>query len=186
MKIAHNITNWLIKNGAPECNKELYEYGAECLLNEIISDFLLLIFGILTNRILDIIIWLICFTAIRVNLGGYHANNHVTCTILSTLLGCFCVLISPIFIHNVVLILLSIFSFFIIMKIAPVIHKNHPVSNIRQRMIRKVAIFIACIELFLVFIFIKYDARLSSLIFTALFSATLLGFIGAVRNSIHT
>ena len=37
------FANYLVKNGADPTKETIYAYGMECFLNEIISDFLLLL-----------------------------------------------------------------------------------------------------------------------------------------------
>lgn len=185
MNLADNIANWLVNNGAQEKNKDLYRYGAECLLYELISNTILLIFGLLSKRFIDMILWLIFFTILRVNVGGYHAKNHITCIILSTLLGGSAVLIYPIFSMMIpVIIFVSFLLLYIIIRIAPVINKNHPVSIKKQKTVKKLSVVLAILELFLIFLFAKLNIEFSALIFSAFFCATLLCVIGYIYNGL--
>ena len=137
------IVNWLMENGADESDREVYLYSLECILNELIADSLLILCGILASRLTEIILWLVLFTSIRINLGGYHAKTHIRCIMSSTLLGCACIMTAPLLKDlKVLLILFSCFSFIIIIKLAPVIHKHHPVPDAKKRTIKYRAIFL--------------------------------------------
>ena len=178
-----SIANWLIANGADESNKEIYIYGMECIINEIITDSLLIILGSITGNTLKVLIWLTLFTLIRVNLGGYHARTQIRCIISSTFMGCFCLLILP-YLNEIkfLTILCSFISIIIIFRIAPVIHYNHPVPKSKVTFIKHKATIVALLELFIIIFVPETDIYLSQIAFTALFSSTLLGLIGHIKN----
>lgn len=181
MKIAEEFSDWLILNGASKDDREVYVYGVECFVNEIISDSLLLLFACLFKRPFQMVIWLLFFTIIRINVGGYHAKTHYKCILLSTLLGCICIMVYP-FLPLTYMRILSILSLIIIIKIAPVIHENHPVSEKRKKQIRLAALLISTSEVLLILITFQYNHSFAAIVFTSLSAAALLGIIGYIRN----
>lgn len=183
MHIAESFASWLIKNGADEENRDVYIYGIECFVNEFISNALLLSIGYISDRLTAMILWLCFFTIIRTQLGGFHASTHLRCILGSTLIGSLCIFTYPFINHlELLILLLSLISLVIIIKIAPVIHKNHPVSENRIGNIRKRAIGGGIIELVFIIICLNYHINLAGIAFLALFSSTVLGLIGYVAN----
>lgn len=178
-----SFANWLITNGADESNKEVYIYGMECIINEIITDFLLIVFGCIMGNVASVVIWLGFFTLIRVNLGGYHSRTQIRCIISSTFMGCFCLLILP-YLKEIkkLTIFCSFFSMIIIFKIAPVMHHNHPVPKAKIPSIKYKATLFALMELIIIIFSPETDMYLPQITFTALFSSTLLGLAGHIKN----
>lgn len=179
MRIAESFIDWMIANGANQDDRDVYIYGIECFVNAFTADAIMLLIGYMTNRLPAAILWIIFFTIVRTQVGGYHATTHLRCLLASTALGSVCIfaypLLSP---YKLLIFLLSLLSLLIIIKIAPVIHKNHPVSERRIKPIRWRAIAGGAVELALITLFLFIYADLSGIIFLALFSATILGFIG--------
>lgn len=183
MKLANDIANWLVANGAAKENKELYRYGAECFLNEIISEAFLLLFAGLSGRLIEMVIWLICFTVLRVNIGGYHSKSYIVCMILSITLGCSAILFYPILISlKIIMIVFSVLLLYVVIKIAPVLNVNHPISTNKKKKVKKLSIGVGSIEVLLILGNLKDNVLLSSLIFSAFMCATILGIIGYMKN----
>lgn len=181
--IADQLTDWLIENGLSENKREVYSYGLECLFNELIADLFLLLFALLLHKVSEMLIWSISFTVLRVNLGGLHASSHSKCIFFSTLLGIASVLICPIFInHLMIVFLFSIFSCLTAFFIAPVTHKNHPLSNQRKKYAHQLSIFISIFETILIIILYDFFPIISVAIFSGLISATLLSILGFIKK----
>lgn len=177
MKTAVKISDWLISNGAPADNREVYAYGAECLINSLAADILMLFLAFLAGRPFQMLIWLFFFTILRVNMGGYHADTHIKCILLSTLAGFTCIMIYPLF-SVPLIVLLSLSSFISIIFMAPVIHENHPISEKRRKRAHIAAIFIGTGEMLCIAVSYKFDPGFSQLAFTAFYAAVLLGVMG--------
>lgn len=182
MKIADKAVSWLLKNGADKEKERIISYGAECFFNELLADLLLVIFALLVHRILDTVIWIAAFTAVRVHLGGWHANTHIGCILSSTVIGGVCVLLSPVLnkAPAFIVIVLIVVSIGIIIKIAPVTHVNHPVSQARKAKARKRAIVISCIESVLALGLFFLPSPLFSPVFSALLSVTAFSILGGL------
>lgn len=178
------LSCWLIKNGATKDNKEIYEYGIECFTNEFVSNGLILLFAFCYGQLFEMILWLFVFTLLRVNVGGYHAKNKSRCIILSTMLSCFNLVAYQNFIkYPYIIFIISFLSLCIILKISPIIHKNHPLSKKRRILVRKRCLFLSIFE-FMVIIFLLFiNLRLSALFFSAYLSVTLLAVLGKVKDS---
>ena len=88
--LSKKIVNFLtsVANTEPEPNQmEVYIYGLECFLNTIFTVLILLIWGTLTNTLIETCCWLLAFSILRHHSGGLHAHTQFSCILSSCLLG---------------------------------------------------------------------------------------------------
>lgn len=184
IKLANRWADWLVTNGATSDDHDIYVYGAEYILNEIISDILLIFTGFLLNKVFEVLTWMIFFTPLRIHLGGTHASSHFKCIISSVLLCYICVFAYPVVINypsvTVVIFALSLLTVF---KIAPVVHPNHPVSETRMQKMRTRAILIVCIEVLISAIsYIYFSKMFGGMGVVSVFSVCVLGILGKLHS----
>lgn len=128
--ISIKIVNSLSKYGSFKKSREVYIYGTECFINEMIGNFLLFCIALPLHQGWQILIWLISFLAIRIHLGGYHAPYHWLCLTISTFAGSSSIFFNWIWIlignySILVLFLCDAYIFFT----KAVVHKNHPMTQ---------------------------------------------------------
>lgn len=182
-QLAEQISDWFIRQGLPEEQRDVYSYGLESLINELLADILLFLSALLLHKIPEMFIWCLAFTILRVNLGGLHASSHYRCIFYSTVIGILSVEIAPFFTDSLPIILISsIFACLLTLFIAPVIHANHPVSEERKRYARNLSILTSLLETGLIFLLFFISPNMASCIFLGLLSATLLGLFGYLKN----
>lgn len=180
LKIANTWADWLVENGANSDDYEIYSYGAECMLNELFSDLLLILTALLFHKTFEMILWMLFFTPLRVHLGGMHASSHLKCILSSVLLSYLCIFTYPLVIDSPLTMgfILAI-SIFIVYRIAPVVHPNHPVSENRMIQMRKRALLILFIEIIIAYFAYGYFSKIVASIATiSLFSVCLLAMMG--------
>ncbi len=85
-RIINRIVLWSNHEYAEE-DIEVFYYGAECMLNSLSVDFVLLLWGILTHTLLPTLCWLFVFSIYRHHAGGIHASTNERCILISSLLG---------------------------------------------------------------------------------------------------
>lgn len=174
-KWAGRWVDYMILNGADEGKRAVYLYGMECFLNELVSNCLLLFCALLLHRIWEMLVWIVVFTSLRVNAGGIHASSHGACIGFSTLTGCICVLAYPVFCRSFFLTAACAgISIVIVLLFAPVIHKNHPVSDQKKKSARIWAISIAAADTIAVFILYPLAPLLAAMILAGFLSASLM------------
>ncbi|WP_313527475.1 accessory gene regulator B family protein [Anaerotignum sp.] len=184
IKIANTWADWLVQNGASSDDYEIYAYGAECMLNELFSDLLLIITALVFHKTFEMILWMIFFTPLRIHLGGMHASSHLKCILSSILLSYLCIFTYPLVVDSPIIIgfILAI-SILIVYKIAPVVHPNHPVSEHRMKKMRKRALFILFIEILITCIAYGYFSKIVAGIATvSVFSVCLLAMVGKFHS----
>lgn len=88
--ISKKIVQMLIasSNIEPELGQEdEYIYGLECFFNTAITLFMLFVWGLLTNTLLETCCWIVAFSTLRHHSGGLHAPTQLSCITSSCLLG---------------------------------------------------------------------------------------------------
>lgn len=155
--LAHTIINkiilWSKQNYASD-NIEVFYYGAECMLNSICVDFILLLWGILTHSLLPTICWLCTFCIYRHHAGGIHASTNERCILISSLLGIsnYITILYPAFFQSNNMIILAI-SFIICLIFAPIESTKKELTKKEQWMEKTIALsiilFVATLKLFL-------------------------------------
>lgn len=71
-----------------EAQAEVYIYGLECLINTGITLFIITLWGLFSNTIIETYCWIVAFATLRHHTGGLHAPTQFTC-ILSSCILCF-------------------------------------------------------------------------------------------------
>jgi accessory gene regulator B len=78
--IAQNIADYLREKNIIEQNKlDIYTYGFELMISNIISIVVALLIGIIFSEFINVIIFMITFMILRKFSGGYHADTYFKC-----------------------------------------------------------------------------------------------------------
>ena len=128
--------------------RAVYIYGFELSLSSLAVMSSVFILSCLCGAVYSSIIFSLIFVSIRLFAGGFHAKTYGRCFILSNAvyLSCFytAYLIQMLRITFVCPVL-TFLSMAIVFVLAPVKHKNHPMSNTSYRKNRKIALaFTTC------------------------------------------
>lgn len=141
--IAEDITFFLLKNRAIECeDSDIYIYGFQVILSSLMVTGALLILGVLLNKLLLTLIFILVFVLLRTNTGGYHAEKFKSCLSISLIIYLSEILLNiiiPINFKIAIGTILLIVGTSIIYINAPVEHKNNPLSFNEKRKYRKVS-----------------------------------------------
>lgn len=140
--LSYKLTNLLDRNGIIEKSEyDIYRYGFEMLIYFIVNVSIALAIGAFFDRVIQTIIFLCCYCTIRQFSGGYHARNYTECTLTFV----FICILTNLFEMNMdiekytyLLIPIFILSIFIIWKIAPLEHRNNPLSEDEKKRYKKV------------------------------------------------
>ena len=90
--LANVITDYYCnKNIIAEDKKEIYCYGFQLIIADIINYTIIIALGIILNRIIDSMVFLIILCGIRQFSGGFHAKTFAVCR-LSFIASYICVL----------------------------------------------------------------------------------------------
>lgn len=128
--------------------RAVYVYGFEITLSSLTVMFSVFTLSCLCGAVDTSITFSLIFVSIRLFSGGYHAKTYGHCFILSNIvyLACFCVacLIQTLRISFLCPVL-TLLSMAVVFMLAPMKHKNHPMSDVSCRKNRNIAlIFTTC------------------------------------------
>ena len=89
-RLANTITDYYIrKKIIAEEKREIYSYGFKLIISDVINYIIIISLGIVFNRLIESIVFLITLCGIRQFSGGFHAKTFWLCR-LSMILTCLC------------------------------------------------------------------------------------------------
>lgn len=147
-KLSEMLANKLVQNGANAEMEGVYAYGIECTLSALLIVILQIAAGLVLGKPLQMLVFILAWLPLRMIVGGAHANTHFACTLVSVGLGILSILLSECIIITqiLLLIILLLTGYCVLFFMAPVIHKNHPISQQRFNKTRTVARIYAAVE----------------------------------------
>lgn len=83
-KISLKLLSFLLQQNTipntPE-HRTYYQYGIEITISSLLNILLILLIGLITQRIPESLVFLGCFVPLRKYTGGYHANSYFQCNL---------------------------------------------------------------------------------------------------------
>jgi len=168
-KLSKNIVSNIYKNSEmDEDELEIIEYGALIFILKLINITSVIVFGIIFGVLLESLAITFTIITLRKYSGGVHSDSPNRCIIIGTFISTFfSVIINKIcnyipfdFVIGLAVIIL-VFSYYIILKLAPVDSPAKPIVNMEMRKKLKsmsilVMIFISILLLLLSILYIKF------------------------------
>ena len=134
--------------------KEVYAYSIEVLLSLLINLLILSSVAYVFGKELELLIFIVFFSGLRVYAGGYHAGTHAECFIES--LSAFVItVVCGIYLKRygeIVLVFGVIFSVFMVFWLAPADTENKPLSKNERKKYRTISRIIVLILCFAAFV----------------------------------
>lgn len=158
---ADKITSFLIVNKTIKDEEyEVYSYGFEILIAFLVNIVIVLGIGILFDKFIHTIIFLVCYCPIRQFAGGYHAENYTKCLLIFVAIFVLTIIFNNIIDLNLfkgIIIVFSILSWVGICLLAPKEHRNNPLSYKEKAHYKKVTRIMATTVLVLTIISMKFN-----------------------------
>lgn len=183
-KVSKSITNSLRKKGIVlDEFADVYQYGFELLLSFLISTGLVIIAGIIVNRFIETLVFLIVFISLRSFTGGFHAMKYWICTVST-----FGVYSLVMFVSSYVSV--NFYEFYILFLIGSIIlYIKAPVENPNKELTKKQKSKYKWISLALFFGltligygFVKSNSAISSTVCFTLIIDLVLMFVRTSKN----
>lgn len=190
-KLSIQITRKLIDSKIiPIDDAEIYHYSFEVMISTFVSLLTILVWAIIFKQLHNALYFLVGFFICRTISGGYHADTHKNCFILTQLIFVsFLCFVTFIDISNIKLILciIMIFSNLIILLIAPIDNKNKKFSeNEYQRYKKKSKVFVLISTVMLPFLCLNdFIAEKSFYFCLGVFSVSIMLIFGKAKNIIE-
>ncbi len=183
-RLANAITDYYIrKNIILEEKREIYSYGFKLIIADVINYLIVILFGIVFNRLTESIIFLITLCGLRQFSGGFHAKSFWLCR-LSMIITCLCVIMLTDMVtytgfKSIIVILVNVISVAFITKSAPIVHSNKPLSD-KQKHNNKIKSIITsiCLSIISIIIVVTTDIKFGVTISITLLAVVVLMIIG--------
>lgn len=140
---------------------KIYKYGYLLLYELFLNIVIAVVIGLVTNRLGELLIFLLLYVPLRSFCGGWHADKLWKCTIYSNLmLILLCVTLSYeiIYSRSIIMVLIFIIGIIFVGICAPVGTQTKPISSKEKKVYKKRIIliqFIHCIGICLLLLFGK-------------------------------
>ena len=152
--IANAVTKKMVSNKIIDNDKfDIYAYGFEMLFAYASLVLIILLISILTNSLIESMLFLIGFYVLRKYAGGFHASTYLKCQLLFVInYILFLLIMSAIRFTSLwgVIVFLSIISIFVVFVFAPVDHENRRFNSNEfrhfKRMSRRCAIVVGAVS----------------------------------------
>ena len=170
----------MVRQGADPEMEEVYAYGIECTLSTLLILVLLMTAGFILRKPLQMLVFILAWLPLRMLVGGAHANTHWMCTLISVGLGTVSVWLSDHIsrIPAAAVIAIAVCCYAVFFFTAPVVHKNHPISQRRFIKTRIIARIYAAVECTVIIILALIGSRMTAPAFMGFFTTAVLSFIG--------
>lgn len=185
--LSNKITDFLYKKEViSQEQKEVYIYGFTVLFLNILDILIILALGILIERYLDTIVFLMVFGITRQYTGGYHAKTVSKCLVVYMLIYLAIMFLSS---SNVILvngaifqILLCIVYIIAVIIYAPIQNDNKVISNVERKKYKTISIVSAiCISTISVIVYGIFPTMAITISLT-LFAVTILMILVVIRK----
>ena len=141
-----------------EEDMEVYEYGLTLLFGTLGKIIGFIIIGLLTGLLKEILVFIIFFSGLRLQAGGYHAKTALNCFLGSlAVMGVAIILVKilPVDYQPVFNLLSIIISIFLVFQFSPQESENKPLTEEEKLLYRKRSIFAVIIASTLVLFLVK-------------------------------
>ena len=187
-KLAAKISSKMLQRGVISGELfDIYVYGFELVLSFLFSVAVMLFVGIVTNRILHTILFLLVFITLRSFTGGYHANTYGVCFMVTISVFIVTILLAEYI--NICwwyyLLLLSV-GLPLIYIFAPIEHHNKPLETNDKARCKMISTILFLSFNIVGMVFTKVNATLSSVIFFTLVFDLFLLFVKSKEGGRNT
>lgn len=146
-RVAVKITDILCKNNTIRTeDKEIYIYGFEILLSNIVNFTIVVVLGFLLKQFYHAMLFYIAFVITRSYSGGYHASTYVKCHIAFASIFIVTMFMSRLLLPTTSLVYLLVFiAIYIgcIFEYAPIENSNKTLQELDKLKYRKISIVIS-------------------------------------------
>lgn len=154
--------------------REIYKHGFEVIISSSIGTLGVVLVGIITNHLIDALIYEILFIFTRRKLGGYHCKSYFNC--ISTYMLLFMIVFLLKAAANLeYIIFVIIFVNIVIISLAPVENINNPISRKQKNNSKIYAIVIVFVlDIIVMLLITNNNLYYSTIIYTLLIIALLM------------
>ncbi len=176
--LSEKITDYFYyKNIIREEDKEILIYGLQLITSTIFGIMLILVLGLLFDKLVHSVGFLICFIQVRRYSGGYHANSYLKCNLTLMTLYLVTILLTiytPISYVLGISIIMTIIAAYIILKYAPVDNVNKRLTELQRKKNKRITLYILLFIYLVEIVMYKINIQLFYTIIITIFLISIL------------
>ena len=186
-KLAKNIAHFFVVQKIVEESREvIYAYGMELLISDVLNALIVLLIALISHILPAVIVFATVFIGLRKFVGGFHANNHLSCMftlVVVMLIFSFCICnVSEKYTWIISIGFVAI-SIPVIFNLAPVSHPNKPVSEEKRAKLKKRSrILVLLLSLLCLLMIIFQLNKISLYVSSGIFLSALAAVMGRRWN----
>lgn len=168
-----------------EKEKDIYAYGFQIIISSMIGILMVGAIGIIFNRFIESVLFLVVFISIREYTGGYHANTFLFCSVLFISLYFILLVFTEMIYKNFELyhiIFILLIHLFTVLKYSPIENERKPLTQKVVITKRKKSIIISIIWSLLTLVLFSWLKKLSVVITLTLGIVTMLMLIEKLKE----
>ena len=155
-KLSSRISDVLVMGGIiKDTDRDKCSYGIDIMFSSVMQLLLILIISVFIGNIVETLLFFLMFIPLRIYAGGYHADSRGRCFIILVcvyIIFCFLVEIESERLYAVMICVGLVFSMFMVLITAPVLHSRKHLTKNEINVFRKIAILICCSETIIVLV----------------------------------
>lgn len=142
--LSKRIAFFLFKDG--QYPIEVYVYGLELIISSLVGEMIVLFLGLMLDRLMETLIFILLIKYIRIYSGGFHAKTYIVCNIVFissyffSVLVCYKLRSVPSNIILGLMIITVVIAIGAMIKFAPIENKNKPIPVERRPILRRKAV----------------------------------------------
>lgn len=173
--LAVRTADFLLACGAiKQKDISIYRYGLEVLYLSMLEVLSILLLAVWIGNFFETLLYFTAFIPLRLFAGGYHANTRLGCYFVSLgVYSVFSVVVAFATISYLWLVLLAMVALVIIWRYAPIVHRNHKISQKDLFSARSISQGLALMELLVVIVVGIFSTQISFVIALSLLSIAL-------------
>lgn len=168
-------------------NEAVLRYGCELILTSIIGLLIMVGLSVLIGHPLAWVFFVMGFAPLRTSAGGYHADSHIRCYTVTSVMFLMGVLTAyEICWSHFTYLSVSLFAAIMVGFLAPVEAMNKPLSAKRYRLNRNrslILIFINCV-IAVIFAMLELVSEEVNMYYAGIFFASTSLVMGKIKNSL--
>lgn len=170
-----------------ETDESVLQYGCELIITSVFGLLLLMGMSLLISYPMAWLFFVLGFAVHRTYAGGYHANTHIGCYIVTSIMFLVgTITATAIEWHHFTYLVIAVLSAMLVVSMAPLAASNKPLSKNRFRRNRKRILIIVCINLIISIFFaaMKLVSKEGNIYFAGIFFASLSLIMGKIKNKL--
>lgn len=190
--LSNKLTTFLLQKKIINSEfEELYSFGFQTMISNIIGTLLAVFVALVTRRYIETLCYFVIFITFRKFCGGYHADTHLMCNTIF-FLTTFCTVSAISYIQNIPAVfefLCYVFSLNVLLIFAPLQNKNKPIKLKDRRKFKLYSLVFMNVLFIMCRIINKYFSNLyiiSTTIILTIFVICVHMLMGRIKETLHS